>query len=72
MKNTGKQRRDFETRFKVKGDRPMGSPVSVALPLEIDALVRTVPNRSEWLRRVICEAVERELMNQGDNAKPKS
>ena len=33
------------------------------LPLEIDAVVRSLPNRSAWLRRVITEAARRELMN---------
>jgi hypothetical protein len=36
---------------------------------DIDALVRQLPNRSEWLRRVITEAAQKELMNQGDEVK---
>jgi hypothetical protein len=32
----------------------------------IDAAVRALPNRSEWLRRVITEAAQRELMNRDD------
>lgn len=35
-------------------------PVSVKLPVEVDQFVRSLPNRTEWLRRVIVEAVERE------------
>jgi hypothetical protein len=38
--------------------------VQVRLPQDIDSLVRSVPNRSAWLRRVITEAAQRELMNQ--------
>jgi hypothetical protein len=38
--------------------------LGVKLPVHIDAAVRSLPNRSEWLRRVITEAVERELLNQ--------
>uniref|UniRef100_B8HWA6 Uncharacterized protein n=1 Tax=Cyanothece sp. (strain PCC 7425 / ATCC 29141) TaxID=395961 RepID=B8HWA6_CYAP4 len=32
----------------------------------IDAVVRALPNRSEWLRRVIIEAAERELLNHAE------
>lgn len=35
-------------------------PISVRLPVDLDKLVRSLPNRTEWLRRVIAEAVERE------------
>jgi hypothetical protein len=34
------------------------------VPIHIDAAVRSLPNRSAWLRRVITEAAQRELMNQ--------
>jgi hypothetical protein len=37
---------------------------SARLPLEIDAVVRSLPNRSAWLRRVVTEAAKRELINQ--------
>lgn len=43
-------------------DEPMGSPVCVALPLAIDEAVRELENRSAWLRRVIVEAAQRELI----------
>jgi hypothetical protein len=36
------------------------------VPIPIDALVRSLPNRSAWLRRVITEAAQRELMG-GDS-----
>jgi len=39
------------------------SNLAARLPLEIDAAVRSLPNRSAWLRRVITEAARRELMN---------
>jgi hypothetical protein len=32
------------------------------VPVHIDAAVRSLPNRSAWLRRVITEAAQRELM----------
>ncbi|AFY73545.1 hypothetical protein Syn7502_01477 [Synechococcus sp. PCC 7502] len=36
------------------------------LTVDIDTLVRSLPNRSAWLRRVITEAAKRELINQED------
>ena len=43
------------------GDRAMSpKPVAVALPVEIDEFVRSLPNRSEWLRKAIADAYERE------------
>jgi hypothetical protein len=38
--------------------------LSARVPVHIDAVVRQQPNRSAWLRRVITEAAQRELMNQ--------
>ena len=36
--------------------------VQVRLFKDVDAVVRSLPNRSAWLRRVITEAAQRELM----------
>jgi hypothetical protein len=41
--------------------------LSARVPLEIDAVVRSLPNRSAWLRRVITEAARRELMNVNES-----
>jgi hypothetical protein len=41
----------------------LGARVSV----EIDALVRSLPSKTAWLRRVITEAAQRELM-KGDES----
>jgi hypothetical protein len=38
--------------------------VQVRLTQNIDHLVRSLPNRSAWLRRVISEAAQRELMQE--------
>jgi hypothetical protein len=38
------------------------SATAVKLPIHIDDVVRSLPNRSAWLRRVITEAAQRELM----------
>lgn len=70
-KSKVQDRRDIETRFKQIGDKPLSPklpPINVRLPSEIDAFVRPLPNRSEWLRRVITEAVERELMQEQDDS----
>jgi hypothetical protein len=37
------------------------------VPVDIDAVVRSLPNKSAWLRRVITEAAQRELMG-GDKS----
>jgi hypothetical protein len=38
------------------------------VPIPIDEAVRSLPNRSAWLRRVITEAAQRELMKDGDRS----
>jgi len=38
--------------------------LSARVAVDIDAAVRSLPNRSGWLRRVITEAVQRELLNE--------
>lgn len=55
-------RNDIATRFKSKGVgvKSDTKPISVMLPEDLDAYVRSKPNRSEWLRRVIAEAVAKE------------
>ncbi len=41
--------------------------LGVRVAADIDAVVRSLPNRSAWLRRIITEAAQRELM-KGDEA----
>jgi hypothetical protein len=38
-------------------------PLCVRVPQEVDAAVRSLPDTSAWLRRVITEAAQRELMS---------
>lgn len=46
-----------------EGDAALSSkPLAVKVPLRVDSVVRQLPNKAEWLRRVITEAAERELM----------
>lgn len=43
------------------GDKAMAkTPLAIRVPVEVDEFVRALPNKTEWLRRVIQEAVERE------------
>jgi hypothetical protein len=54
-------RPDFLTRFQQQGDVPMAKqPITVRLPEDIDAIVRALPNRTEWLREAIMEKLDRE------------
>lgn len=55
-------RTDYSTRFKPKLNALANQPVSVFLPKDLDAIVRALPNRSHWLRRIISEAVYQELL----------
>ena len=59
-------RADHKTRFKGKGVgiKHKQKPVSVMLPEEIDAIVRAMPNRSEFIRQAIIEKLEREQSAQ--------
>lgn len=58
-------RRDFETKFKPQADSFSRVPLSVNVPKDIDAAVRSMSNWSAWLRWVITETAQRELM-KGD------
>lgn len=43
------------------GNKPLSSKtVTLRLPEDIDAFVRSLPNRTEWLRQAIAEKYERE------------
>jgi hypothetical protein len=57
-----KKRGDIATRFQPKPGSLASKPISVLLNKEIDAVIRALPDRSDWLRRVITEAAQRELM----------
>ena len=39
----------------------------VRLPIDLDRYVRSLPNKTEWLRRAIADAYERD-MQQGKSA----
>jgi hypothetical protein len=61
-------RADHLTRFKSVRSEPLAArPISVKLPVDIDAVIRALPEPSEWLRRVICEAVKKELSSNSES-----
>jgi metal-responsive CopG/Arc/MetJ family transcriptional regulator len=51
-----------DTQFKGKGlgVKHKQKPVSVMLPQEIDVVVRSLPNRSEYIRQAIAEKLEKD------------
>ena len=50
--------------FKPSGKKAFArKPVSVLLPPETDEYVRSLSNRTEWLREAIAEKVEREKLD---------
>ena len=56
-----------DTRFKGKGIGTVHGQkiVGARLPLKIDAIVRSLPNRSDFIREAIYEKLEREGMLEG-------
>ncbi|MBW4552563.1 MAG: hypothetical protein KME35_15855 [Aphanocapsa sp. GSE-SYN-MK-11-07L] len=55
----------YEGKFVSLGEVSLADKaLSVRVERDIDTAVRSVPNRAEWLRRVITEAAQRELLNQ--------
>ncbi len=55
----GRARRETGT-FVPDNGEAMGKPVAVALPIEADEIVRSLPNRSAKLREWILEGMRRE------------
>lgn len=54
-------RADYLTRFQTQGAVPMAErPLSVRLPADLDIQVRSLSNRTEWLRDAIIEKMQRE------------
>jgi predicted DNA-binding protein len=55
-----KPRTDIRTQFKSGEVEMADKPISVRLPKELDEKVRALPNRTQWLRKVIEQAMEDE------------
>jgi hypothetical protein len=54
-------RPDVLTRFQQQGTIPMAkNPLTVRVPEDIDQLVRSFPDRNQWLREAILEKLDRE------------
>lgn len=55
-------RADVLTRFEGKGigTKSGQKPISVMLPLEVDAIVRSLPNRSDFIRQAVIEKLDRD------------
>lgn len=51
--------------YKAIGEQPLSSrPIQVRLDADVDAVVRALPERSDWLRSVITEAaISQGLLN---------
>lgn len=61
----------LESQFKRQDDStaPMAAKnIQLRLTADIDEVIRKLPNRSGWLRKVITEAAKRELMD--NDSKP--
>lgn len=56
----------YQPQGDVSGLQPLAKkPLCVKLPEDVDAVVRSLPNTAEWLRRVVVDAARTELMNDG-------
>ena len=54
------------------GEAMAEKPVAVRLAKEIDAYVRSLPNRTEWLREAIAEKYQKDLQEGAQQATPNS
>jgi hypothetical protein len=68
--NRGPKSKEFiEQQFKAQGEITTDlskKAIAVKLPVDVDGVVRSVPNMAAWLRRVITEAAQRELIQDGE------
>ena len=56
--------KQFKAVGEIPGDSPLAKqPVSIKLPIDVSEAIRSLPasKRIPWLRRVICDAVRKEL-----------
>ncbi|MGB8699522.1 MAG: hypothetical protein WCD18_08910 [Thermosynechococcaceae cyanobacterium] len=49
-------------------ERMARANIQVRLPESLDAIVRQLPNRSEWIRKAITEAARKEGLLKGDES----
>lgn len=65
MAKSPKQLEKYAQALVARSDKGLGTkhgqkPISVMLPPELDGWVRSLDNRSEWIREAIAEKLERE------------
>lgn len=61
-------RADYKTRFKCQTGKLMAKhPVSVLLTAEVDEFVRSLPNKSDWLREAIAEKYQRQIAKSSNS-----
>ena len=68
--NRGPKAQEFlDRQFKAQGEVTQAlskKAIAVKLPVDVDGAVRSIPNMAAWLRRVIVDAAQRELMKDGE------
>lgn len=53
-----------EKQFKVSGDRPLAkTPITVRLPQDVDDYIRSLPDKTKWLQKVLSDAAAAENIN---------
>lgn len=60
-KKMNKNFKDYEFKSTGVGVKHGTKPVSVMLPPELDEIVRSLPNRSQFIREAIAEKVKKEI-----------
>ncbi|HEY9824147.1 MAG TPA: hypothetical protein V6D19_01765 [Stenomitos sp.] len=58
----------FNSRADDCEDELADAPLSVRVPVETDRIVRSLPNKTAWLRRVIVDAAQHEFRQQPTHA----
>ncbi len=62
MYTEGENKNKQVSRFESPYEKPMAErPLSVRVEVDIDTYVRSLSNRTEWLRQAIVEKYERDL-----------
>jgi hypothetical protein len=59
----------LEKQFKPKGAESLGKVIGVRFPLAIDALLQTLPDKTDFIRQAVIEKLQREKLVP-DEVKP--
>lgn len=66
MYTEGHNKNKQVSRFESPYEKPMAErPLSVRVEVDVDTYVRSLSNRTEWLRQAIVEKYERDLREKG-------